>query len=310
MNGFNYTKKEKQHYVWQHYLKQWTIDNKVWCLRNNKIFPSGLLGVANKRFFYRLNELTKYDIVFISKLLIEDMHPLLQELNRNWIIIFTAVSDLRKLAEKTGQIESIQKEIDVLTYNFEEDIQATIEVSGIPILDSLYSQDFSFLDSDNFYIFNLFLCTQYFRTNTMKQAFLKIPVKIPGVDASRIWNVSAHMLATSLAFNIVREREKHKYVLLINNTEIKFITSDQPIINTFADPKNRKPLAHEQFEMYYPLTPKLALLISLKEKYVNKGKYEITLDDVVWYNNLIVENSNEQVYSINEIGLQRYKINA
>ena len=310
MQGFNYTKKEKQHYVWQHYLQQWTTDDKIWCLRNNTIFPSGLLGVANKRFFYRLNELTEQDISLLTQLFINDMHPLLQDLNKNWITIFTAVSNLRKLAEKTRQIENIQKEIDVLTFNFEEDIHAKIEASAIPILDKLYLQDLSFLDGDDFYTFNSFLCTQYFRTNTMKQSFLSNPINFPGVDAARIWNVSSHMLATNLAFGIVRERINHKYVLLLNNSEVGFITSDQPVINTFAEPKNRKPLEHNQFEMFYPLTPKLALLISLKDKYSNKQKYEITQDEAVWYNVLIFDNSNEQIYSQNESGLLRYKKNA
>jgi len=51
------------------------------------------------------------------------------------------------------------------------------------------------------------------------------------------------------------------------------------------------------------------LLISLKDKYTNKEKYEITQDEAVWYNDLIFDNSNEQIYSQNEAGLLRYKKN-
>jgi len=34
--------KKRQHYVWKNYLKPWTLDNKIWCKRKDKIFNTSL----------------------------------------------------------------------------------------------------------------------------------------------------------------------------------------------------------------------------------------------------------------------------
>ena len=280
MCGMNLVKKQKQHYVWRHYLSKWSFSDKIWCLRNNEIFPSGLMGVGNIRFFYKLNELTEEDIKLIRLLYIDKMNPMIQDLNRNWIEIFTAVQRLRVNAQSTGQFDKIQKEIDVLTYNFEEDIHGTYEAIALPIFKKIYNKDLSFIDEDEYYNFNTYLCEQYFRTNARKEAHKRIQNNFPQIDAARIWNISAHMLATMLAFGIVREKQNLRYTLLENTTELEFITGDQPVINTYAKPEALTPLSYEEFELYYPITPKLALLITHDQKFEHKSIYMISKVDV------------------------------
>lgn len=307
MCAINLVKKEKQHYIWRHYLSKWTVSDKIWCLRNNVIFPSGLMGIGNIRFFYKLNELTEADINLLRLIYIDKMDPMIQDLNKNWIEIFTAVQRLRIVAQKTGQFEKIQKEIDVLTYNFEEDIHSNYESIAIPLLDKLYKKDLSFIDQDDYYNFNTYICEQYFRTNARKEAHNQTHKNFPQLDLSRIWNVSAHMLATMLAFGIVREKQNLKYVLLENETDLEFITGDQPVINTYANPDTFKQLSYEEFELYYPITPKLALLITHNETYENKSIKIISKDEVEKYNDLVFGNSFEQIYGTNTEVLQKYK---
>jgi hypothetical protein len=308
MCGMNLVKKQKQHYVWRHYLSKWSISDKIWCLRNNEIFPSGLMGVGNIRFFYKLNELTEEDIKLIRLLYIDKMDPMIQDLNRNWIEIFTAVQRLRVIAQSTGQFDKIQKEIDVLTYNFEEDIHGTYESITLPILEKIYNKDLSFIDGDEYYTFNTYLCEQYFRTNARKEAQKKIQNNFPQIDTSRIWNVSAHILATMLSFGIVREKQNLRYALLENTTELEFITGDQPVINTYAKPESLNPLSYEEFELYYPITPKLALLITHDKKVEHKSINIISKDDAEKYNDLIFRNSYEQIYGTSIDVLNKYKI--
>ncbi|GAA0852698.1 hypothetical protein GCM10008915_71420 [Bifidobacterium pullorum subsp. gallinarum] len=48
-------------------MTAWENENgKLYCLRNNKIFPSSARDVANIRNFYRLNELSPFDIKLIN----------------------------------------------------------------------------------------------------------------------------------------------------------------------------------------------------------------------------------------------------
>ncbi len=58
-------KKRRHHYVWKQYLRSWAIDEKIFCLRDKKIINPNLVGIAQQRDFYKLNELKVDDIEFI-----------------------------------------------------------------------------------------------------------------------------------------------------------------------------------------------------------------------------------------------------
>jgi len=92
--------KKRQHYVWRHYLKQWTINEKIFCHREGVIFGSGLMGVGQSRYFYKLNELSKQDIHIIYKVAIEPTYNHLQKINKNWVFLFNYVFEIKNLYEK------------------------------------------------------------------------------------------------------------------------------------------------------------------------------------------------------------------
>ena len=56
----------KQHYVWRYYLTPWTsnskTDGQIYCLMDNKIFLSALMGVGNQRYFYKVPDFTERQI--------------------------------------------------------------------------------------------------------------------------------------------------------------------------------------------------------------------------------------------------------
>ena len=39
-------KKRKQHYVWEHYLQAWTIDDKIWCQMGDRRFNTSTENVC------------------------------------------------------------------------------------------------------------------------------------------------------------------------------------------------------------------------------------------------------------------------
>ena len=39
-------KKRRQHHVWQRYLKSWTVDDKLFCLRDGRIFVAGTHAIT------------------------------------------------------------------------------------------------------------------------------------------------------------------------------------------------------------------------------------------------------------------------
>lgn len=85
-------------------MTAWENENgKLYCLRNNKIFPSSARDVANIRNFYRLNELSPFDIKLIKTVFIDNYGPPeIQEVNKDWIMQFNRIFIIRRALEKRG----------------------------------------------------------------------------------------------------------------------------------------------------------------------------------------------------------------
>jgi hypothetical protein len=301
-------KKRRQHYVWRHYLKPWTFGEQIWCLRENRTFTNGLMGIGNSSYFYKINELTEKDIDLIQKLWVNDAPPILKELYKNWIILFSAIHTVKRISEKNGAYEKMKEGLDLAIINFEEDMHAHIEGGAIPYIEKLINNDVGFLKDENGYFeFIYFLCVQYFRTKKRKETFLELQEEFKSFDLVKIWNVCSHIMATALAFGMIREKEDFTCVMLKNNSTTEFITGDQPVINTFAKLDEKEKLEHEELELYYPITPKSALIISRKPEY--KGIEEVEVDEVfaTQLNDMIFLNSYDQIYSNNELSLLKYK---
>jgi len=149
--------------------------------------------------------------------------------------------------------------------------------------------------------FNYFLALQLLRTNKLKKNILKAFNKYPKYDFNSIWNVMIHIMATNFGFGLSSMSDRLHCVLLINKTSIPFLTSDQPIINTFAD-YTRKDirLTVEQLELYYPQSPGSGLLITKEHCFRDVTELEIDESKVKQYNSMIVLASEEQLYSNDE----------
>ena len=295
--------KNRVHRVWHHYLDQWRTFSQTWCLRNNRISHG---DIQNKRLIFYINHLDLQHIALLNELFFDKMHPDLKILNMNWISLLTEIQRLLQIKEPEEQHFQALQKIRNLAYTFEEDFHSKYDTGSMLLLDKLYQKDFSLLNEDDYYLFNTYMCVQYFRTKNRKKSFLAMQKDYPTVDILRIWNISSYMLASNMAFTIANDGYKH--IFLENNTAINFITGDQPVINTYTGLEIINPLEYEPFELYYPLTPKLALLITRNDAFTHKSIYQLNEDDVYKYNDLIFKNSFEQVYSKEKSELYRYSV--
>ena len=124
---------------------------------------------------------------------------------------------------------------------------------------------------------------QYFRTKRMKSS-LDRSLQSNGynISGNNMWFLSKHILATQVGFGVYTFNPKYKYILLSNPTDIPFLTGDQAIIDLEAE--YTKDTIPERMTMYYPLRPKLALLITNKDAVEDLSKIELTEKDVSFYN--------------------------
>ncbi|PWS32624.1 DUF4238 domain-containing protein [Pedobacter paludis] len=262
--------KKRQHYVWRHYLKSWADDDQIWAFLKDqkKLIRSNLMGVAQERYFYQLEEFDKEEEKLLYKLVVHMSHPSVKELNLDFFRLYTSHYKLNEQL-KNSPINSeakaiLQKEIDILEKNLMEDVHSKMEASGNLLLSVIDSKNYRFLEDEQaLYETMLYLFFQYVRTKKMKKQVLE------GFTSTehKFWNVISHVMATTLC-RIYSFSKDLNFTFLENSTDIRFLTCDQPVLNLLADMVDETGSTNE-IELYYPLSPTLALRISFTARAEN-----------------------------------------
>jgi len=301
-------KKRHHHYVWRYYLRPWSSNGKIACLREGKLFSPNLMGVGQERDFNKLKELTPDEIEFIKNLAIARSNKRLQEVHLNLLKQFTFIFQFRKFIEAMGIKDPEAFEmIETAIHNIEEDLHTDIENTAIKYLDSILREDIGFYDKDEDCMeFLLFLSVQHQRTEKIKKSVLEAVKDVKIVEFENVWNVLRHIFATNVAWVLYAERKVFRMILLKNESSIEFITGDQPVINTYYSIGVNKTPPNE-FELYYPVSPKLAILISEREELKGTQLKLLNENDVMAYNKMIVKNSHNQIYATSISILEGYK---
>jgi hypothetical protein len=84
------TLRKKQHYVWQYYLKPWTLKGKLYCYLQSKkkLFKTGTSSIANETFFYKLERLSEIELKYLKLVIDRTNSPELRKLHLNIVEIF------------------------------------------------------------------------------------------------------------------------------------------------------------------------------------------------------------------------------
>lgn len=299
--------KRKHHYVWRRYLNQWSENDLIWCLRNGIIFRPNLMGVAQKKDFYKINELSEKDIDFLYYYIDQLPDPVLKKECKGWVDVFSKVSEMiRVLRNKwaKGVEPDIDKKIDLIIHNTEEELHSAIEVSAIHIMDKLIAGNHDvFEDSSNYIKFINYICTQYTRTNNVRQTVVGSLLTFQLADINKIWNILSHITATAISLSIIREKGAWSVVILDNQSSIPFITTDQPVINTFSA-FGETPNEHDSLEFYYPLSPTVAILLTKRKEFLNTKNFIVDACQVEHYNSSMVSLAHEQIFASSENELE------
>lgn len=301
--------KRRHHYVWRYYLKAWSTNEKIWCRQDGKFFNPNLINIAQSRDFYKLEYLSDEDIKNIRELaIIEETPPHLKKMSEKWVSLLNFPFQLKRHLEGRGVNwnAELDKSLNNAFHDIQENIHERIERNAIRDMNSIRDDE-----NINFYKtkagranFLHFLCVQYMRTNRMKSAV--IARKFQGVDLEKIWNVLALIFATNMGWSCYTEGDSFRMFLLKNNSQKELIAGDQPVINTCAVGLS-KTEAPEEVEFYYPMSPRLAVLIT--KNFPNNPSDQIILtgDDVAKYNSMMIEESHSQIYAASKETLMAHE---
>lgn len=335
-------KKRRHHYVYQRYLSAWTVNDQLWCRRKGKIFPSDTINVAQQRDFYRLRPVNQDEIALTLKLIAKNSPPLQQAILRHMSTYLEplkwqkAVQSLKKVftseygdnipQEIDEQLQKLANTTDIAVNNTDEEYHSDIEGDSLKWLDALMAGDTSFyynnrediehaeyLD-DEAYHFLYFVSVQYFRTKAMRDRWVsnfrsmmghpgweQLGISVDNVDPE---NMAAHVFWVFqglMAFNL-RKRDV-PLSLLLNETDLPFVTSDQPIINLKADYQKLDEMA-EDLIFYYPISPHTAIILN---DHMLPRKVRLAENQVEIYNRALIRASHESVFANRQDLLTHYQ---
>ncbi len=303
--------KKKHHYVWKEYLKSWAENKQVPALikKSKKVIKSNPEGLAQQRYFYALEEFTQEEEIILKELVNQWSKESTLKINLEFYENFTSYSKLKRLIKTIDlgdqKNSELKEKLNLLRTNAMEDSHLVFENFGKRFINIREYEDLAFLDNEMELLFTmLFISFQYLRTKNMQ---LKIKSAVVKYDylSPKFLNFIPFIYATSIADSLTYEKQT-KFIFLENTSEIDFITSDQPLVNNKIDQLNDNGTI-AQLDIYYPITPRIALLIHYQEQKEKYRKISLNSLEVNNYNKTIFKHSNEFVFASSTTQLEEYK---
>jgi len=302
-----FEKKIRHHYVWAHYLKEWTTDgmNIHYITKRGNTACDSVRGLGFEKDFYKMGMLREDDREIIM-MITKDCDDVLKKLHWNFVeMIFNAQKAFKKIAP-TAQ-EKIGLDLnELISSNLFENYLSQQESHAIATLNSLKSGDTSYLENkETYHEFCYFLGYQMARTIKMKKLLILTLEATNGPKDvvtrlkdfyERNWWFMCSFMATNLSYDMSLNNNRRIH-LIKNTTSIDFITSDQPVINLNPEGHNG-----DSVDYYYPISPRKALLI-LTSNHVYFDHLNINERDVAMLNNKITYDSCETIFGKRETDL-------
>lgn len=287
------------HHTPRQYLLPWADEDE--CIAwygYGRVDRSGLTVVGGENNFYKLKELTVPDIDCL-KLFIDGLPEIHREGHKQFLEAYIAPTRLKRyLNENNIQNEEATKLLDVAISNLNENYHAAIERGFWPYLEAIRKHDFSFLQAPqqaSEFFHGLYV--QYLRTKAIKERICR-KESVLFDDMERVWDVLSHILAVQAGASFFEDRKEFRIVVLDNDTDVPFITSDQPIINRLTPGGGWD--VPDKMELYYPLSPTQAMLY-LEAATPHAGiSTNVSIDEAHQYNMMMLNHSAFRVFSNSE----------
>lgn len=304
-------KKTKHHYVWAHYLQDWTVDgtNIYYITKKSNIASDSVRGLGLEKDFYKMGMLKESDKELIA-LFTNKCNETVKELHWKFVNMIFETQKMISALSPSLDVKLGIKLQDIMQSNVFENYLSEQESNAIKILSELKTGDLLSLDDkDTYYEFCYFLGYQFSRTQKMKQLLLLSLDKIPTQTHllgrlrdfyNRNWWFMCSFMATNLSYDMSLNSSR-KVILLENKSNIDFITSDQPVININPEGSEGKFV-----DYYYPLSTSKALLINTSGvKYFSS--HHLSDDEVHMLNVKVARASCKTIFSRKKETIKLYK---
>ncbi len=279
----------KQHYVSRKYLKAWADDNKkkIWAkiISEDAVKKVSLMDVAQESYFYEIKTLDAKEIEYCENY--ASQFSLVVQMIAFDLLQYYRV-DLSGVRTKDGKY--------TLPKQHFEFIHSDIEELGFKLISCQSIDDVRAVD--NLGVDLIYLCTQYFRTRKMRTALVNGTKSSPLESAlfDKAYPYFSMLFASQMGINIIPQA---KYIFVKNNTDVPFITTDQPVINLLKDELDED--GHvKDLKFYYPISPTSAIMISLEPNMEMFSEQEVDRDEVARLNAKMKQQAHNFIFANNE----------
>lgn len=291
----NQPTKRKHHYVWKYYLNGWRNTEGKVCYRTKKgkIACDNATGLARENDFYKISTLNTEDIIFILNFIqISDVSV------RNLHIAF-----LDKMILQSKQIELADKSnktelSDRIKFNTLEDIHSRVEGDAVRIIQELRKGNYFyiFVDESRSKLLS-YLGHQFSRNKYSRKQFVKAfgsPSEQKALADKNWWLISV-VLGVNFGYSLARSFALKRTVMLINETGIDFITSDNPVINVMDSDSEITGIPPEHMDLYFPISPNLAYMVNDSDNY-GEGLVNANEEMAIALNTKMLQQSDETIF--------------
>lgn len=290
---------KRQHHVWKHYFLPWTNDKKLYAYIDKKICRTNAINISVKKYMYELKVPNIKEIEILKILFLDERtkHKEVVKYNKEILDCYKMALFLKKIGKENDIV-------DLYLKNSIEESHEKLESDFDVIFNKILAKDLSFYENaqDRIVFYN-WLSAQSLRTFGVRQKIIERINRNNDVDVSNSWAIISVLLASELGLSLFLENPKRPIFLIENNTDITFLTSDQPIINLDARDDGYSP-AH--LSWYYPLGPRLALLFPDTGKHEELYSKSLVSDQVDYLNKKVVHLSHSQFYADSQKTIERY----
>lgn len=284
--------KKRHHYVWASYLTRWGrgTKNVFYTTKTGRIAHDSVRGIVVDDFFYKITPLTHKQIEVIKGY--SQLSPgHLQRHHVSYLNDFLKMQHAEAAYRKSSiRIPEVELHLHALKCNLLENLHASHENMAIPVLSALAGEQLDvLLDKQHMIEFMAFFGHQISRTKTFRDCVIRAQprrnaTEIEMADAmAHAWWFLSYMFGMNIGFSLYSDRHNARHALLINETSVPFITSDQPVVNVHVCVSETVFTAPEHSDLYYPISPRVAYIICDSERFV-RGRNEVDEATVVELN--------------------------
>jgi len=307
--------KKRHHYVWAKYLARWGngTGSVFYTTKTGKVAHDSVRAIAVDDYFYKITTLSSKHIEVIKGFSRQSTDRLHQQ-HMSYLSDVLMMQQAESIYRKSGtQDQELELHLHATKCNLLENLHASHEKVVLPVLAALADEQLDVLQDEQHMIeFMVFFGHQISRTKSFRDGVIKVlsrrnAMEIEMADATaHAWWFLSYMYGMNIGAHLYFDRHNARHALLVNDTKVPFITSDQPVVNVHSCVSETEFVAPQQADFYYPISPRVAYIICDSERF-KPGKNEIDENSVVELNSKVAAQAMVHIIGHTENAIRPFK---